>query len=97
MVRKLMDIPVPLQNDVPADPWATMRRCSCSSAVRLTRRSSKKYAETKDASLIWEGHKAGRHIGYCHIEKPHNLQLLPSTGLTVSGWTRAVDAPGKPA
>jgi helicase len=28
MVRKLMDIPVPLQNDVPADPWATMRRCS---------------------------------------------------------------------
>jgi hypothetical protein len=91
MVRKLMDIPVPLQNDVPADTpaWATMRRCSCSSAVRLTRRSSKKYAETKDASLIWEGHKAGRHIGYCHIEKLRNLELLPSTGLTVSGWPGA--------
>ncbi len=28
--------------------------------------TAKKYAETKDASLIWEGHKAGRHIGYCH-------------------------------
>jgi kynurenine formamidase len=63
--------------------------------------TSKKFAETKDASLIWEGHKAGRHIGYCHIEKLHNLELLPSTGFTVScfpvkierasaGWTRAV-------
>jgi kynurenine formamidase len=30
--------------------------------------TAKKYGETKDASLIWEGHKAGRHIGYCHIE-----------------------------
>src|SRR5579871_1414946 len=63
--------------------------------------TAKKYAETKDASLIWEGHKAGRHIGYCHIEKLHNLELLPSTGFMVScfpvkierasaGWTRAV-------
>src|SRR6185312_8717335 len=50
---------------------------------------------------IWEGHKAGRHIGYCHIEKLHNLEALPSTGFMVScfptkierasaGWTRAV-------
>ena len=39
--------------------------------------TAKKYAETRDASLIWEGHKAGRHIGYCHIEKLHNLELLP--------------------
>jgi len=63
--------------------------------------TAKKYAETKDPSLIWEGHKAGRHIGYCHLEKLHNLELLPSTGFTVScfpvkierasaGWTRAV-------
>ena len=63
--------------------------------------TAKKYAETRDASLIWEGHKAGRHIGYCHIEKLHNLEQLPSTGFTVScfpvkierasaGWTRAV-------
>ncbi len=63
--------------------------------------TARKYAETKDASLIWEGHKAGRHIGYCHLEKLHNLELLPSTGFTVScfpvkiarasaGWTRAV-------
>jgi kynurenine formamidase len=61
----------------------------------------KKYVETKDASLIWEGHKAGREIGYCHLEKLHNLEALPSTGFTVScfpvkvraasaGWTRAV-------
>jgi kynurenine formamidase len=63
--------------------------------------TAKKYAESKDASLIWEGHKAGRHIGYCHIEKLHNLEQLPSTGFIVScfpvkierasaGWTRAV-------
>jgi hypothetical protein len=41
------------------------------------------------------------HVGYRHIEKPHNLGQLPSTGFTVScfpvkierasaGWTRAV-------
>jgi kynurenine formamidase len=61
----------------------------------------KKYAETRDAGLIWEGHKAGREIGYCHLEKLHNLEALPPTGFTVScfpvkvrggsaGWTRAV-------
>jgi kynurenine formamidase len=60
-----------------------------------------KYAATQDASLIWEGHKAGRHIGYCHLEKLHNLEALPSTGFAIScfpfkiraasaGWTRAV-------
>jgi len=63
--------------------------------------TAKKYAESHDASLIWEGHKAGRHIGYCHLEKLHNLESLPSTGFTVAcfpmkirgasaGWTRAV-------
>jgi kynurenine formamidase len=60
-----------------------------------------KYEATKDASLIWEGHKAGRHIGYCHLEKLHNLEALPPYGFMVScfpvkirgasaGWTRAV-------
>ena len=33
----------------------------------------KEYQATGDASLIWEGHKAGRDIGYCHLEKLHNL------------------------
>lgn len=60
-----------------------------------------RYVETKDARIIWEGHKAGREIGYCHLEKLHNLESLPSTGFKVScfpvkvrrgsaGWTRAV-------
>ena len=60
-----------------------------------------KVAETGDTSLIWEGHKAGRDIGYCHLEKLHNLEVLPPHGFTVScfphkikgasaGWTRAV-------
>ena len=61
----------------------------------------KKYAETRDPSLIWEGYRAGREIGYCHIEKLHNLESLPAAGFMVScfpvkvrggsaGWTRAV-------
>ena len=60
-----------------------------------------KYLETGDPRLIWEGHKAGRDIGYCHLEKLHNLEALPGNGFTVScfphkikgasaGWTRAV-------
>lgn len=60
-----------------------------------------RYAETRDPGLIWEGHKAGREIGYCHIEKLANLETLPPTGFTVScfpvkihaasaGWCRAV-------
>ena len=64
-------------------------------------KTAERYAKTGDASLIWEGHKAGRHIGYCHLEKLHNLESLPPTGFTVScfphkirgasaGWTRAV-------
>jgi len=63
--------------------------------------TAKRYAATRDASLIWEGHKAGRHIGYCQIEKLHNLEQLPPTGFTIAcfpvkierasaGWTRAV-------
>ncbi len=63
--------------------------------------TAEKYKETKDASLIWEGHKAGRDIGYCHLEKLHNLEAIPSDGFVVScfphkirgasaGWTRAV-------
>jgi len=60
-----------------------------------------KYAETKNADLIWEGHKAGREIGYCHLEKLHNLEQLPGDGFQIAcfpvkirgasaGWTRAV-------
>lgn len=63
--------------------------------------TAQKYAESHDASLIWEGHKAGRDIGYCHLEKLHNLEVLPPTGFYIScfphkiraasaGWTRAV-------
>src|SRR5215471_13720071 len=63
--------------------------------------TKEKYLATRDASLIWEGHKAGREIGYCHIEKLNNLEALPAKGFMVScfpvkvrggsaGWTRAV-------
>ena len=63
--------------------------------------TAEKYRATHDASLIWEGHKAGRDIGYCHLEKLHNLEALPADGFYIScfphkirgasaGWTRAV-------
>ena len=63
--------------------------------------TAERFAKSGDASLIWEGHKAGREIGYCHLEKLHNLEALPPTGFMIAcfpckirgasaGWTRAV-------
>jgi len=63
--------------------------------------TAKRYADSKDPSVIWEGHKAGLEIGYCHLEKLHNLEALPASGFMVScfpfkirgasaGFTRAV-------
>lgn len=63
--------------------------------------TAKRYAETGDASLIWEGHRASMETGYCHLEKLANLDQLPPTGFIVScfpfkiknasaGFTRAV-------
>ncbi len=63
--------------------------------------TAEKYAESRDPQIIWEGHKAGREIGYCHLEKLHNLEALPSYGFHIvcfpmkiknasAGWTRAV-------
>ena len=63
--------------------------------------TAEKVKQSGDTSLIWEGHKAGRDIGYCHLEKLHNLEVLPPFGFTVccfphkvkgasAGWTRAV-------
>ena len=60
-----------------------------------------RYAESKDKSLIWEGHFAGIEIGYCHMEKLFNLANIPATGFDVvclpvkvkaasAGWTRAI-------
>jgi kynurenine formamidase len=63
--------------------------------------TAQRYAESHDAAIIWEGHRAGRTIGYCHLEKLHNLESLPARGFEVAcfpvkvhaasaGWTRAV-------
>ena len=63
--------------------------------------TARRFAETGDASIIWEGHKAGREIGYCQMEKLHNLDQLPDHGFTVvcfpvkiaragAGWSRVV-------
>lgn len=61
----------------------------------------RRFAESGDPSIIWEGHKAGREIGYGQMEKLANLHLLPPSGFLVScfpykikgasaGFTRAV-------
>lgn len=63
--------------------------------------TANRYAETKDPSIIWEGHRSGREIGYCQIEKLSHLDQLPTSGFQVvcfpvkvkggsAGWTRAV-------
>ncbi len=63
--------------------------------------TAKVYERDGDPSVIWEGHRAGREIGYCHLEKLHNLESLPATGFQIAcfpvsvhngsaGWTRAV-------
>lgn len=63
--------------------------------------TAERYRQTREAALIWEGHKASREIGYCHLEKLHNLESLPADGFSVvcfpvkvraasAGWTRAV-------
>ena len=63
--------------------------------------TAERWQETRDPSIIWEGHQAGRDRGYCQIEKLGNLDRLPATGFTVvcfpvkikdasAGWTRAV-------
>ncbi len=63
--------------------------------------TAQRFEETGDASIIWEGHKAGRDIGYCQMEKLHNLEALPAHGFEIScfpvkiraasaGWIRPV-------
>lgn len=63
--------------------------------------TAERFAEEHDPSIIWEGHRAGREIGYCHIEKLHNLEAIPATDFEVScfpvkiagasaGWSRVV-------
>lgn len=63
--------------------------------------TAQEFARTGDPSIIWEGHRAGMDIGYCHIEKLSNLEGLPPNGFEIScfpwkikgasaGFTRAV-------
>ena len=63
--------------------------------------TAQRWAEDRDPSIIWEGHKAGRIRPYYQIEKLTNLESLPSHGFTLScfpvkierasaGWIRAV-------
>ncbi len=63
--------------------------------------TARRWAETRDPVIIWEGHKAGRIRPYYQIEKLTNLDAVPATGFTFccfpvkierasAGWIRAV-------
>lgn len=43
-----------------------------------------RYAADRDASIIWEGHRASMEIGYSHMEKLANLDQLPATGFRIA-------------
>jgi len=61
-----------------------------------------RFQRTGDPAVIWEAHRVGRDLEYCHIEKLANLDTLPRpTGFKVAcfpvkltggsaGWTRVV-------
>lgn len=62
---------------------------------------AKRYAETHNKKLLWEGHKAGSQIIYFQMEKLNNLDKLPPFGFQViclpvkiekagAGWCRTV-------
>lgn len=62
--------------------------------------TAKRWAEKRDLSIIWEGHKAGRIRPYYQIEKLTNLPALPDQSFLFScfpvkiehasaGWIRA--------
>lgn len=46
--------------------------------------TARRWELQRDASVIWEGHRASMTRGYCHMEKLANLDQLPATGFTVS-------------
>ena len=63
--------------------------------------TARKWAETHDPKIIWEGHKAGREMAYWQMEKLTNLASLPPTGFEIccfpvkikgasAGWSRVV-------
>ena len=69
----------------------------------ITSKKWKKLVREKspDPSIIWEGHFAGRELGYFQIEKMINLDKVPPVGATIycfpikvarasAGWVRAV-------
>lgn len=43
-----------------------------------------RYMASHDPSIIWEGHKAGRDIGYAQMEKLAHLDQLPADGFLIS-------------
>lgn len=44
----------------------------------------RRWNETRNPGIIWEGHRASIDIGYSHIEKLANLDQLPPTGFRIA-------------
>ena len=89
---------MPAKNQHSGDPNHETPPGPATLFVRTARRHPACFERTR---TTWEGHKAGRDIGYCHCEKLHNLESVPADGYFIScfphkirgasaGWTRAV-------
>jgi len=46
--------------------------------------TARRYAQTRDPNIVWEGHKAGADIGYFQMEKLHNLEGVMASKSFVS-------------
>lgn len=52
---------------------------------------AEEFSKTGNASLLWEGHKAGKDCIYCHYEKLANLDKLPPFGFRFIGFPVKVE------
>ncbi|MCP2728731.1 hypothetical protein [Limnofasciculus baicalensis] len=100
MSRKIIDISIYLENDVVSDPDGYLPKITYFNHQNTFSQIQSFFPGLKKEDLP-DSEAWAKDIGYCHIEKLHNLEILPSSGFMVScfpvkirrasaGWTRAV-------
>ena len=110
MARRFVDLSIFLENDVVSDPPAFAPRIEYFTHQQSFSQIEPFFPGLKQHDQPdgegWAVERVtlstqGRDIGYCHIEKLHNLEALPVDGFFLScfphkirgasaGWTRAV-------